>query len=124
MGLLAALDTACLLTPRAWATSARERVVSIFPDGRGSDRCQVAGLFLEGSCSGPTGAHLVGNGVGLQASSRAAVAFQPWLLRAVWAASATAAASPTNWRSWRRWSVASATWVAGSRSAPVYGSRS
>ena len=48
MGLLAALDTACLLTPRAWATSARERVVSIFPDGGGSDRCQVAGLFLEG----------------------------------------------------------------------------
>ena len=41
MGLLAALDTACLLTPRAWATSARERVVSIFPDGGGSDRCQV-----------------------------------------------------------------------------------
>ena len=29
MGLLAALDTACLLTPRAWAMSARERVVSI-----------------------------------------------------------------------------------------------
>ena len=47
-GLLAALDTACLLTPRAWAMSARERVVSIFPDGGGSDRCQVAGLFLEG----------------------------------------------------------------------------
>ena len=48
MGLLAALDTACLLTPRAWATSARERVVSISRMAAVRTAARSLALFLEG----------------------------------------------------------------------------
>ena len=63
MGLLATLDTACLLTPRAWATSARERVVNISRMAAVRTAARSLACSLRASCSGPTGAHLVGNGV-------------------------------------------------------------